>query len=373
MRVIALGGAGAMGRLTVKDLASRTAVEELAVADCNIAAARALAGELGPQCTYLKVDVDNHAKLVGALRGYDVALGAVGPFYKYEVKMARACIEAGAHYVSICDDNDAAVDVLQLDGEARAAEVTMITGVGWTPGVTNVLARKASSCFDEVDEVAVSWGCHSGDTEGKAVIYHTLHIFHGAVPSFQGGRRVMVPAGSGKERVRFPEPVGDVYVYNLGHPEPVTIPRYINARTVTLKGGFADGIMAGMTMLGERMHLYDTPRRMDMTVWYATHVLTPLARLFYRPRETCSACRVDVTGKKAGRWGQVVYGAAAHMDLLTGLPPSVAIQMLGEGKVKEKGVMAPEACLEPREFLTRLAEDGIRLYEGEEMSEPLRV
>lgn len=368
-----MGGAGAMGRLAVKDLSTRPVVEELAIADRDLESARRLAEELGRKCTCLKVDADDHAGLVEALRGYDVALGAIGPFYRYEVRMARSCIEAGVHYVSICDDSDATADVLRLDGEAKAAGVTVITGMGWTPGITNVLARKAASRFDEVDEVAVSWGCHSGDTEGKAVIYHTLHIFHGAVPSFRNGRKVMVPAGSGKERVRFPEPVGEVCVYDLGHPEPVTIPRYINARTVTLKGGFVDGFMAGMTRLGERMRLYDTPRRMDMVVWYTTSVLYPVAKLFYRPRETGSACRVDVSGKKSGLWCRVAYGAAGHMDLLTGLPPSVTIQMLGEGKVRETGVIAPEACIDPPEFLARLAEGGIRLYEGEEMSEPLCV
>ncbi len=373
MRIIVLGGAGAMGRLTVKDLASRPAVEELAVADRDLESARRLAEELGRKCTYLKVDADDHDRLVEALKGYDVAMGAIGPFYRYEVRLAMACIEAGVHYVSICDDSDATADVLHLDGEARAAGVTVITGMGWTPGITNVLVRKAASQFEEVDEIAVSWGCHSGDTEGRAVVYHTLHIFHGAVPSFRNGRWVMVPAGSGKEKVRFPEPVGEVYVYNLGHPEPVTVPRYINARTVTLKGGFADGYMAGMTMLGERLRLYDTPRRMDMVAWYTTHVLSPLSKLFHRPRETGSACRVDVTGKKSGLWGRVAYGAAAHMDLLTGLPPSVAIQMLAGGKVKEAGVLAPEACIDPSEFLSRLAEGGICLYEGEEMREPLRV
>lgn len=47
MRVIALGGAGMMGRFGVRDLAAQDAVEELLIADCDLAAAEALARELG--------------------------------------------------------------------------------------------------------------------------------------------------------------------------------------------------------------------------------------------------------------------------------------------------------------------------------------
>lgn len=118
-----------------------------------------------------------------------------------------------------------------------------------------------------------------------------------------------------------------------------------------------------------KLRLTDTVRKKDIIGGFFNMVL-PYLENVGRPAETGSASRVDVTGKKDGKWVHLAYGAVAHMDMITCLPSSVAVQMLGEGLVKEKGALAPEACLPPVEFLKRLAEGGVRLYEGNDMTTP---
>jgi len=61
------------------------------------------------------------------------------------------------------------------------------------------------------------------------------------------------------------------------------------------------------------------------------------------------------------------------MDVLTGLPASITIQMLGEKKIDAKGVMGPEICPDPDEFLRRLREGGVRFFEGDDMSTPMEL
>jgi len=372
MKVVAFGGAGAMGKLAVKDLASREIVSEIVIADYNLEEASALARELGEKCSAVRVDANDHRNMVAIAEGKDVALGTIGPFYKYEEKVARACIEARVNYVSICDDYDAADAILKLDGEAKEAGITMITGVGWTPGITNVLAKKAADEIDEVEDIAVSWGAHASDTVGKAVTLHTMHIFAGTVPSFQRGRRVMIPAGSGWEKIRFPEPVGVVNVFHVGHPEPVTIPRVINARSVTLKGGLVEHYFNILGKAVAGLHLTTSDRGKDI-LGGIMNPLLPYFEKFDRHVETASAGRVDVTGKKGGKWVHRAYGAVAHMDILTGLPASIAIQMIGEDKIDTKGVMGPEIIPDPNEFLGRLKDGGVRFFEGDDMATPLEL
>lgn len=372
MKVIALGGAGAMGSLTVRDLARCDIVESLTIADYNVARAAELASELGEKCRAVQIDAEDHTRMVEVVRGNDVALGAIGPFYKYEVKMAIAAIEAGANYVSICDDYDACAAVLELDEDARKAGVLAITGVGWTPGVTNVMARKAADQLDEVDEMAISWASHAADTSGKAVTLHYVHAVTGMIPTYIDGRTSWVPAGSGLEMLKFPEPVGVLNVFHAGHPEPITIPRYINARTVSLKGGLVEGYLVKLANALVKLRLTDTVAKKDI-LGRIFNVILPYLENIGRPPETGSACRADVTGKKDGKWTHIVYGAAAHMDVITGLPASVGIQMIGEGKVKGSGVVAPEGCLPPNEFLQRLEKGGIRLYEGDEMTKAMSL
>ncbi len=370
MKVISLGGAGAMGRYAVRDIASKDTVEKLTIADYNLAEAQNVAQGLGEKCDAVQIDANNHSQMVESIKGYDIALGSIGPFYKYEAKVVKACIDAGVNYVSICDDYDACAAALELDAEAKAAGLTMISGCGWTPGVTNVLARRGSAEFDDLMEVAVAWGAHAGDTEGKAVTLHTIHILTGVVPSFWDGRTVWVAAGSGQERLRFPDPVGEIYVYHVGHPEPVTIPRYFNVGTVTLKGGLVEEYLTQLGKIVNKLHLTRSVRQKDIIGGIINAALPYLEKLG-APPEMASACRVDLTGKKNGKWQHIALGAVAHMDLLTGLPLSIAGQMIAEGKVAEKGVMGPEAALNPDEFISRAIDGGIKFFQGDAMQDPL--
>jgi lysine 6-dehydrogenase len=209
MNVLVLGGAGDMGSRAVRDLVGQPETESVVIADYNEVAAKLLADGLGSgKAVPIRVDANDHDALVAAMRGHDVVASGLGPFYRFETKCASAAIEAGCHYVSLCDDYDAAQAVLELHDEALDRGVTVLTGLGWTPGMSNVLARKAADQMDEVEEINVSWGSSASDSEGYAVILHTLHIFSGLVPSYQDGELLRVPAGTGKQRVRFPEPLG---------------------------------------------------------------------------------------------------------------------------------------------------------------------
>ncbi len=363
MKVVVLGGAGDMGSAAVWDLAAQPQVERITIADYNFEGAQRLAQLVGDKAQALWVDANDHDLLVQVIAGHDAAAGAIGPFYKYEAKMARAAIEAGVPYVSLCDDYDAAQAVLEMDPLAKEKGVTVITGLGWTPGLSNVLARRAADQLDEVDEIHVAWAGSASDSEGYAVILHTIHIFTGMVPSFQNGELVSVPAGSGRELVRFPDPVGDIYVYHLGHPEPVTLPRFLpGVKTVTLKGGLSEDELNRLAMFLNRVGLTRTPARKD-ALGKVIKMALPLLSRIGAPEEPCSAIRVDVHGRKNGKPQLISYGAADHMNRLTGIPLAIGTVMLGAGQIKEKGVLAPEACIDPRAFLRELEKRNIIIHD----------
>jgi lysine 6-dehydrogenase len=365
MKLIVLGGAGDMASRAVRELAREAEVTALTVADYDLEAASRLAQDLGDKVSAVWVDANDHAALVDTIRGHDAAASGIGPFYRYEARVARAAIEAGVPYVSICDDYDAAEAVLELDEEAKAAGVTVLTGLGWTPGLSNVLARKGAEQFDLVDEIDVSWGSSASDSEGYAVILHTLHIFTGQVPSFQKGRLVPVPAGTGKEVVLFPAPAGRVNCYHLGHPEPVTLPRFLDVpgvRTVTLKGGLIEQPLNDLAIWLGRLRLTDSPAKKDMLGQIIKATLPFLSKLG-EAEQPISAVRVDVGGWKDSTYRQVSYGAAAHMPDLTGLPLAIGALMLARREISIPGVVAPEACVEPEAFLADLHRRGVTVQD----------
>jgi len=207
MKIIVLGGAGDMGSRAVEDLATSEGVRRVTIADRNVSTAREVAEQLsgqGAEIDVKRIDANNHDELVEAMRGYDVAASAVGPFHLFEMKLVRAAIEAGVDYASICDGWEAAGAVIdQFDEAAREKGVTVITGLGTSPGFSNVGVRYYAQQLDRMRraDVYVYQPLNAGG--GQAVVRHMLHIISGQVVAWRGGRRVMVPglaSSSGRRR-----------------------------------------------------------------------------------------------------------------------------------------------------------------------------
>jgi saccharopine dehydrogenase-like NADP-dependent oxidoreductase len=51
------------------------------------------------------------------------------------------------------------------------------------------------------------------------------------------------------------------------------------------------------------------------------------------------------------------------MAQLTGIPLAIGARMLARGAIDATGVVAPEACVPPDEFLAQLGQRGIVTYE----------
>ncbi|HPU00720.1 MAG: saccharopine dehydrogenase [Firmicutes bacterium] len=366
MRIVVLGGAGDMGSEAVRDLVKFTDAEQVTVADLNTVAAERLAADLGDKRVVVKkVDATSRDELVEVLKGHDVAAGALGPFYRFERPIVEAAIEAGVNYVSICDDHDAAEAVLGLDEAAKEKGLKILTGLGWTPGLTNIFARKGYGELDEVEKINVYWAGSAGDSEGLAVILHTIHIFTGHVASYQNGEFMLVKAGSGKEWVDFPAPLGKVATFHLGHPEPVTLPRYLKGvKEVTLKGGLVENYLNNLAKMMAAMGFTSTPARKQRL----GRLMKRLLPLFPSNKErSLSGARVDLTGTLEGKRVRITYATVDHMKRLTGIPLGIGAWMMAQGKIKRLGVYGPEAddAVDPDEFLAELARREVKVERTE--------
>ncbi len=369
MRVIVLGGAGDMARRAARDLVQQQDVEQLTIADINQEAAASFARELNdPRVDNKYINAEDHRGMVDILRGYQVACGAVGPFYRFEKKVAKACIEAGVDYVSICDDHDAIKEVLSLHQEAEANRVKVMPGLGWTPGLSNLLAKKGYEELTSPQQIKIYWGGSSKDSQGFAVILHTLHIFSGKVPSFRGGREVEVEGGSEPEQVDFGPPLGMVWTYHVGHPEPITIPQYLaGLEQVSLKGGLKENYLNTLTRFMARVKLTNSVGKKQLVGKGVNLFMPLLSKLDSSPGY--SGIRVDVMGSGEKGLLQISYRAVDHMNNLTGIPLSVGGLMLGRGEVGKEGVFPPEGKdgITPDRFLDYLQQRGIQVSREEKL------
>lgn len=352
-RIVVLGGCGDVGSHAVRELVE-TYEGTVTIADYRIELAKKLAAELGAKPEAAFVDANDEGTLVQALRGADAAVGCIGPFYRYAAPVARAAVRAGVNYVDVCDDYGPIEELLALDAAAREAGITLVTGVGWTPGLTNLLAKKGAAELDEVEEIKVSWAGSAADSTGLAVIMHVFYAVTGNVPTYKDGAWVHVPAGTETEVVEFPPPLGRVPVYHCGHPEPLTIPRYLPVRSVSLKGALVPNWNNKLAPILARLGLIGTPER-NLRTARLIHAVEGIFRVGGVP---ASGARVDVTGLKDGVRRTISFGAAETMGKITGIPAALCARWLAAGRLP-KGAYAPEGCLDPDPFLAELAGRGI--------------
>jgi lysine 6-dehydrogenase len=371
MKIIVLGGAGDVGSRAVEDLAAGEGVRRVTIADRNLNTAHQIAARLAgrpAKVDTLQLDAGDHPSLVEALRGYDVAASALGPFYLFEASLVRAAVEAGVDYASVCDEwEPASVVIDQFDAPARQRGVTIVTGLGTSPGLTNAGIRYFAQRLDTVRraDVYVYQPLDAGG--GEAVIRHMLHIISGRVVAWRGGQRVMVPACSEEIQVEFPH-FGTITIWNMGHSEPETVPRFLpGVEEVNFYMGFGRG--SGFFVRPARWGLLASR---GLRHGFA-RLISISERRFSGSEPAPGAVRVDVWGELHGREVHHIACGIGKMREATGLSLSIGTRMLARKELltERGGVFAPEACLDPQLFISRLSTAGIQAYTDLAMTRPI--
>ncbi len=376
MRAIVIGGLGGMGQGVARDLIKQEKITKVTLGDINIDPVRVQEKlRASDKVSLTRIDVNDHRVLVGAIKEHDVVVNTAGPFYKTAIAVARAAVEAGVNYIDICDDYEA-VPVLfsspEIDEAAKKAGITVLTGMGSDPGTNNVLVKWYANQLDRVDEIHLFWVVSIAELAGAAWD-HSLHMVTGSIPQYIDGRLQYVEGGTGEETAQFLEPLGTCVVRYVGHPQPITIPRYIEGvKKVVIKGAliplWVDELIKEQKKTGflstDPVDVKGTPvipYDMTLKLWNAI----PKGR---DNGPQASGLKVIVKGERAGK--RVTYTAdiVGRMAPGTGLPASIAALMMDAGEVTVKGVVAPEGCIDPEKFLSALLQRGAKIHQTETIS-----
>ncbi len=380
MQALVVGGTGGMGQGVARDLIKQDQIKKVVLGDINIDPGRVQEKlRASEKVSLKKIDVNDHGGLVKTISGADVVINCAGPFYKTAVAVARAAVEAKVNYIDICDDYEA-TEILfasDIDRAAREAGITVLTGMGSDPGTNNVIVKWFANRLDRVDEIYLFWVVSIAELSGAAWD-HGLHMTIGKIPQYLDGKLVYVEGGTGEEMAQFLDPLGACKLRYVGHPQPMTIPRYIKGvKNVVIKGalipawvdelireqretGFLS--LEPMDVKGAKVVPYD----LTLQLWGSI----PNNR---DRGPQSSGLKVIVKGERKG--DSVTYTAdmAGRMAPGTGLPASIAALMLNAGDVTAKGVVAPEGCIDPDKFLAELIRRGARIHQTETISSIMAI
>src|SRR3989441_4381834 len=138
VKVLILGGYGAMAQSTVPDLLSSPAVERVGIAGRNASKAKAFAAsQRDDRATAVLVDARDSADLVRELKHWDCVINST--WYDLNVPITEAAIAAGIHYCDLGGLYHQTLRPLKMDARARDARVTCVLGIGSAPRTVNVM------------------------------------------------------------------------------------------------------------------------------------------------------------------------------------------------------------------------------------------
>ena len=382
MHIIVLGGAGAMGRVTVRTLTEYEDVDQITIADYDEERARDVAAALNSSKILVRqIDVCDSERLSTLVRGANVVLSAVE--YVFNQAILRVCIQEKVHYADLGGLFHMTRKLMDMSLEAEAAGISAILGMGGTPGITNILARAAVDKLDRVDSIKVQLGC-SDDTPSTAPLVAPYSIrtildeFTRPPQVFQEGIWYPQQPLTGQEELIFPLPVGRATAIFSLHSECASFPvsfRDKGIRHVSFKIAFPSDFMKKLKFL------VDIGFGSDELISVKGVKVSPrevLARLLemtpvedVEPQD-CDVLRVVVAGEAQGqrleivnqvvvlpyrRWG---IGAGA---LDTGTPLAIAGHMLANEEITRRGAFGPELCIPVDPFFQELARYDMHVTE----------
>jgi len=357
VRIVVLGGAGEVGAAVSADLAAFADVDELVVADADATRAEALAAQLpGGRVSAFGLDVRDPVRALELLDGADLLVNCTS-FTLFDSVIDLA-VRAGTDYADLISEPG--------PGHRRAAReagITAVSGLGATPGLSNVLVREAADELDQILEAHVSWVSFRTIAPSPGLLDTILWELADDCPTrfaFQNGRYERAGFMEGSRLVDFAPPVGRQRVYYVPHPEVVTLPRnFPGLRVCAVRGSYRPELM-------EHARVLNTYGLLDEGVRDATK-----ARIW----ERCGGLRdetpwtlfvnVEVIGERGGETVRRVYDVShptswgqAGTGRMTGTCAAVGAQLLARHGRQGAGFVDPEAYYDPQEFLAELERRG---------------
>jgi saccharopine dehydrogenase-like NADP-dependent oxidoreductase len=318
---IAVIGTGAVGLRAARQLHETDGVDTVRVVARNPARSEWVARELG--------DRAERAEWPAVAREVDAVVLAVADHAQAD--MARIALADGAHVVSTASSIEAVDGVVGLDARARAAGRCAVAGAAMSPGLSCLLAQHAARGVDLVEEIHVA-KAGTGGPECARVTHASLR---GPAASWRDGRWQSEPAGSGRELVFLPEPVGGVDCYATSSAEATLLTAaFPSARRVTAR--------------------LAATRRDKATTWL------PMLRPPH-PEGLIGGVRVEVRGFTSGRAVTHVVGAVDRPAIVAGtLAAAVAVAAV-QGELSPGAGGLGVLAREPGALLARLADRGVKV------------
>lgn len=316
---VAVVGLGAIGTRAARQLASTPEVDEVLLRSSDPARTAEVSESLGARA--IVADPDSPL---------DVDVAVLATPSDEQVRLARTLVARGVHVVATTDSVDATRALLDLGPEAEVRGLTVAVGAAFSPGLTCVLARFAATDLEVVDEIHVA----RVGTAGPACARRHHAALAGTALDWRDGGWQRRPAGSGRELIWFPDPIGGADCYRAELSDALLlVPAFAGVGRVTarLAATRRDRLTARLPMLRPP-----------------------------HPEAGIGAVRVQVIGRDGDGISSRILGAMDRPGVAGGAVAAVAATEIGTGRALRTGAAGLAELVEPKSFLAELSRRGVK-------------
>lgn len=357
MRRFLVMGAGKMGIVLAKDLIESDNRNKVTLVDISSKrlqkAKKFIKSE---RLILLKKDVEKEKQRQDIFEGQDVALAAL--LHKHSLLALETAILKGVHFADLVGEKP--LDRLKYDSEAKKKKVTIISGLGVSPGITNICVGRAVHLLDEVEKAMIYVGgnpVHPKPPLNYRIVYaveSVLDFYERKALILKKGKIKEVPPLSGIESIQFPHPFSEMECFytdglsSLAHTMQGKIKGELAEKTIRHKGH-----AQGIKILKECGFFSRQPIKLHNTKVIPRELLEVLldSKMKLGKERDATLLRIVVEGKKSSKPTTHIFEMIdlydsekdyTSMGKTTSFPASIAAQMIASGKIAQRGSLFPE-------------------------------
>ncbi len=367
MKITVLGAAGTIGRDIARRL-SKSGSWNLLLADRRDEDIQALSRQLEQEGAH--VDVRDPAATGHTLKGSDLVVNAT--WYYFNLDVMEACLRAGCDYLDLGGLYHTTRKQLGLASRFEREGRLAVLGCGKAPGITNVLAAIAASRFDGISSVRLRSGRRPLDeVPGLRLPYSPQTLIDEmtlAPVVLENGQLKEIEPLSRRDRIRHPEPFGEIDYLTTLHSELATLPDFLGrgVREMDFQVALARSTVEALETLIRLGLTSSEPLLVEgKKVVPRDFAISMLSSLPQAKGREAWITEVEIRGSKGDDPRSVTMRVTGdETQNGTSIGAVTAASLMGHRLVKATGVHAPEAAFPAKRFISEMYDTaGLRVSE----------
>lgn len=380
-------GAGKMGMVLAKDLLESDPEGQVTLVDILSDRLNQAAEFISSDRLHLKqIDIEDSVQREKVFDGHDVVLCAL--LHRHSLMTLETALKKGIHFVDLIGEFTR--ERMEFDEEAKSKDVALLSGVGVSPGITNVCVGRGVHELDETKDALVYVGGNPVQAKpplNYRIVYAVnslLGLYDREVNILENGEEKVVTPLTGVESISFPPDFQEMECFytdglsSLFHTMQGKVKGRLFEKTVRFKGHSQE-----IQTLKSCGLFSKQPVQIGDQEVIPREVLETLLdeRIKLGEEEDVTLLRVVISGVKAENPKKYVFEMIDYFDSgknyssmakTTSFPASIAAQMIVKGTISLRGTLFPEFVFHGelfKTFIEELGKRGVTVTEKEEIED----